>query len=74
LARERLKNARRTNEVRFWGVSAFFLLFLVLGGLLRLPAWAERSGRPTLRKPFRVKALMSSLETLLATGPASTRR
>jgi hypothetical protein len=41
LARERLKNARRSNAVRFWGVSAFFLLFLILGGLLRLPA---RSG------------------------------
>ena len=33
LTRERLKNARRSNAVRFWGVSAFFLLFLVLGGL-----------------------------------------
>ncbi len=40
LARERLKNARRANAVRFWGVSTFFLLFLVLGGLLRLPAWS----------------------------------
>jgi hypothetical protein len=40
LARERLKNARRSNTVRFWGVSAFFLLFLVLGGLLRMPAWS----------------------------------
>jgi len=40
LARERLKNARRTNAIRFWGVSAFFLLFLVLGGLFRLPAWS----------------------------------
>jgi adenylate cyclase len=40
LTRERLKNARRSNAVRFWGVSAFFLLFLVLGGLLRLPAWS----------------------------------
>jgi signal transduction histidine kinase/CheY-like chemotaxis protein len=40
LARERLKNARRSNAVRFWGVSAFFLLFLILGGLLRLPAWS----------------------------------
>ena len=39
-ARERLKNARRANAIRFWGVSAFFLLFLVLGGLLRLPAWS----------------------------------
>ncbi len=40
LARERLKNARRTNAIRFWGVSAFFLLFLALGGVLRLPAWS----------------------------------
>jgi signal transduction histidine kinase/CheY-like chemotaxis protein len=48
LARERLKNARRTNAVRFWGVSAFFLLFLVLGGLLRLPAWSGNLGLFTL--------------------------
>ena len=40
VARERLKNARRSNTVRFWGVSAFFLLFLVLGGLLRMPEWS----------------------------------
>lgn len=40
LVRERLKNPRRSNTVRFWGVSAFFLLFLVLGGLLRMPAWS----------------------------------
>lgn len=40
VARERLKNARRSNTVRFWGVSAFFLLFLILGGLLRLPEWS----------------------------------
>jgi signal transduction histidine kinase len=40
LTRERLKNARRTAAVRFWGVSAFFLLFLILGGLMRLPAWS----------------------------------
>jgi C4-dicarboxylate-specific signal transduction histidine kinase/CheY-like chemotaxis protein len=38
--RERLKNARRSNTVRFWGVSAFFLLFLILGGVLRLPEWS----------------------------------
>ena len=37
-------------------------------------AFLERSGRPTLRKPFSVKALMSSLEPLLAPGPASTER
>lgn len=34
----------------------------------------ERSGRPTLRKPFSVKALIASLATLLARGPASTTR
>ena len=44
LARERLKNARRTNAIRFWGVSAFFLLFLALGGVLRLPAWSGNLG------------------------------
>ncbi len=48
LARERLKNARRTNVVRFWGVSAFFLLFLVLGGVFRLPAWSGNLGLFTL--------------------------
>ena len=40
VSRERLKNARRINSVRLWGVSAFFVLFLVLGGVLRLPAWS----------------------------------
>ena len=48
LDRERLKNARRTNAVRFWGVSGFFLLFLVFGGLLRLPAWSGNLGLFTL--------------------------
>lgn len=48
MARERLKNARRTNAVRFWGVSAFFLLFLVLGGRLRLPEWSGNLGLFTL--------------------------
>jgi CheY-like chemotaxis protein len=37
-------------------------------------AFLERSGRPTLRKPFRVKALTSSLATVLAAGPAPTQR
>jgi CheY-like chemotaxis protein len=37
-------------------------------------AFLERSGRPTLRKPFSVKALIASLATLLARGPASTAR
>src|SRR5207245_1481083 len=39
LTHERIQSARRINLVRLWGVSAFFALFLVLGGLLRLPAW-----------------------------------
>jgi len=39
LARERIQSAHRINLLRFWGVSAFFALFLLLGGLLRLPAW-----------------------------------
>jgi CheY-like chemotaxis protein len=37
-------------------------------------AFLESSGRPTLRKPFSVKALIASLVTLLARGPASTTR
>jgi signal transduction histidine kinase/CheY-like chemotaxis protein len=39
LVLERVRGVRRINLLRFWGVSAFFALFLVLGGLLRLPAW-----------------------------------
>ena len=39
LAHERVRGMRRINLLRFWGVSAFFALFLVLGGLLQLPAW-----------------------------------
>src|SRR4051812_42878851 len=39
LGQERIQSARRINLVRFWGVSAFFALFLVLGGILGLPAW-----------------------------------
>jgi signal transduction histidine kinase/ActR/RegA family two-component response regulator len=39
LGHERIRGVRRINLLRFWGVSAFFALFLVLGGLLRLPAW-----------------------------------
>ena len=44
LARERISNARRNNAVRFWGVSAFFLLFLVLGGILGRPEWSGNLG------------------------------
>jgi len=39
LTQERIQSARRINLVRFWGVSAFFALFLLLGGVLQLPAW-----------------------------------
>lgn len=35
-------------------------------------AFLEHSGRPTLRKPFSVTALIASLATLL--GPTPTRR
>src|SRR5262245_15034667 len=44
LARERVQSAHRINLLRFWGVSAFFALFLLLGGLLRLPAWTGNLG------------------------------
>src|SRR5262245_56959358 len=44
LARERIQSAHRINLVRFWGVSAFFALFLLLGGLLQLPAWTGNLG------------------------------
>ncbi len=44
MARERLLNAYRINVLRFWSVSAFFALFLVLGGLLRLPTWTGNLG------------------------------
>lgn len=40
LARERVQSARRVNLLRFWGVSAFFALFLVLGPVLRVPGWS----------------------------------
>ena len=39
LAHERVRGLHRINVLRLWGVSAFFALFLVLGGLLQLPAW-----------------------------------
>ncbi len=44
LRRERVQNARRINLLRCWGVSAFFALFLVLGGLLQLPEWTGNFG------------------------------
>jgi hypothetical protein len=39
LAHERVRGMHRINLLRLWGVSAFFALFLVRGGWLRLPAW-----------------------------------
>jgi signal transduction histidine kinase len=44
LSQERIQSARRIGLLRFVGVSAFFALFLVLGGLLRLPAWMGNLG------------------------------
>jgi signal transduction histidine kinase len=44
LARERIQCAHRINLLRLWSVSTFFVLFLVLGGLLRLPAWQGNLG------------------------------
>ena len=44
LARERIQGAHRINWLRFCGVSAFFALFLLLGGALRLPAWTGNLG------------------------------
>jgi hypothetical protein len=44
LERERIQSVRRINRLRFVGVSAFFALFLVLGGILRLPAWMGNLG------------------------------
>jgi GAF domain-containing protein len=39
LARERIHGIHRINLLRLWGVTAFFALFLLLGGVLGLPAW-----------------------------------
>jgi signal transduction histidine kinase len=44
LAHERVRGMQRINLLRLWGVSAFFVLFLLLGGLLRLPAWTGNLG------------------------------
>ena len=44
LGRERTQSVRRINRLRFVGVSAFFALFRVLGGILRLPAWMGNLG------------------------------
>src|SRR5260221_11769121 len=39
LSSERIQSARRMSLLRFLGVSAFFALFVFLGGILGLPAW-----------------------------------
>lgn len=44
LAVERARNARLLNSVRFFGVSAFYALFVVLGGILRRPEWQGNLG------------------------------
>ena len=44
LAQERLRGLRTINLLRVWGVSAFFALFLALGGLLGLPGWTGNLG------------------------------
>jgi signal transduction histidine kinase len=44
LARERVQSARHINLVRVCGVSAFFVLFIVLGVVLRLPGWTGNLG------------------------------
>ena len=63
LARERFKNARRSNAVRFWGVSAFFLLFpRVQGPLWALPqqSRAGLSGLSDTMKPGTIANLIKS--------------
>ncbi|PWU25554.1 MAG: hypothetical protein C5B48_00740 [Candidatus Rokuibacteriota bacterium] len=44
LVHERLRSLHTINLVRFSGVTAFFALFLLLGGLLHLPAWTGNLG------------------------------
>ena len=39
LVHEQLRGVRRINLLRFTGVSAFFALFILLGGVLGMPAW-----------------------------------
>jgi signal transduction histidine kinase/CheY-like chemotaxis protein len=41
---ERIQSARRINLLRFCGVSAFFALFVILGGILQLPEWTGNLG------------------------------
>jgi hypothetical protein len=44
LARERLQSTHLVNRLRLWGVSAFFALFLLLGGVLGLHGWTGNLG------------------------------
>jgi len=44
LAEERLQTARLYNFYRFIGISAFFVLVLVMQGVVRNPAWAGNLG------------------------------
>jgi signal transduction histidine kinase len=44
LEEERIENSRRINVLRLWGVSAFFALYLVLGGVLQIRAWQGNLG------------------------------
>jgi signal transduction histidine kinase len=44
LAEERLINARRINLIRFWGVTFFFALFVVLGWVLGRRTWQGNLG------------------------------
>src|SRR5262245_47604729 len=39
LVHEQLRGLRRLNLLRFVGVSTFFALFILLGGVLGMPAW-----------------------------------
>src|SRR5262245_18653075 len=39
LVHEQLRGVRLINILRFWGVSTFFALFILLGGILGMPAW-----------------------------------
>jgi Flp pilus assembly protein TadB len=62
LVRERIQSARRINLVRLWGVAAFFGLFLVLGGILGLPAW---TGNLHLLQPFDPQGLRTFVRALV---------
>jgi signal transduction histidine kinase len=44
LAEERLINARRINLIRFWGITFFFALFVLLGWVLGLRTWQGNLG------------------------------